>query len=170
MARSRLKPATPFLAGGAAFGGGEKVLERHVDERRARLSEDDRAVDNLGRDFDPALSLARQPCANEELGIDRDGFSELHGEIGGHRREAVPRREQPAGLVQGRGDEAAVDEPRTGLVPVGELEVRLVLGQPLLLRLCEVDSIRVVAAAPAGRIVMRRDRLRAAAQRRPPRS
>jgi hypothetical protein len=141
-----------------------------VDERSARLREDERAVDDLGRDVYAAPSLVLHVGANEELGLDRDRLAELHEETGGQGREPVPGREQPAGLVEGGGDETAVDKPWPCLVLVRELEIGLVLSQAFALRLREVDSGRVVAAAPAGRVVMGRNRLRAAPQRRPPRS
>ena len=50
---------------------------------------------------------------------------------GGDRGEAVPGRKEAAGLVERRGDHAAVDEPGTALVPLVELEARLVLGRAL---------------------------------------
>jgi hypothetical protein len=59
-----------------------------------------------------------------------------------------------------------VDEPRRGLMLVVEGERRVVLPDSLLGREGEVDPRRVVAAPPAGGVVMRRD----FAQRIPPRS
>jgi hypothetical protein len=55
------------------------------------------------------------------------------------------------------GDEPAVDEPRPGLVLLAEREPRLVRPRALTVGAREVDSRRVVAAAPARGVVMRRD-------------
>jgi hypothetical protein len=57
-----------------------------------------------------------------------------------------------------------MNEPRRGLVALVEAERGLVLRRALLARMRKVDSGRVVAAAPAGRVVVRRD----LAQRSPP--
>ena len=59
-----------------------------------------------------------------------------------------------------------MDEARRCLMLLVECEGRLVPADSLLGREWEVDPCRVVAAAPAGGVVMRRDSL----QRRPPRS
>src|SRR5206468_402922 len=62
-----------------------------------------------------------------------------------------------------------VHESRRGLVPLVELEIGLVLGQPFAFGLAQVDSERVVSAAPTGRIVVRRHLwLRALGHRCPP--
>jgi hypothetical protein len=61
-----------------------------------------------------------------------------------------------------------VDEPRAGLVVLGEREARVVLRDALLRRMRKVDPGRVVSAPPAGRVVVgRRD---PALYRSPPRS
>jgi hypothetical protein len=57
-----------------------------------------------------------------------------------------------------------VDESRRRLVALVEAEGRLVVRGALVGGMWQVDTGRVVAAAPAGRVVVRRD----AAQRRPP--
>jgi hypothetical protein len=57
-----------------------------------------------------------------------------------------------------------VDKPRPGLVALVEAEPTLVRVGALLGRVGQVDAGWVVAAAPAGGVVVRRD----AAQRRPP--
>jgi hypothetical protein len=61
-----------------------------------------------------------------------------------------------------------VREPWPALVPLVEVEVGLELLEALRDRLAEPDPKRVVAASPAGRIVMRRDAV--VGQRNPPRS
>ena len=76
----------------------------------------------------------------------------------------MPGGEEAAGFVQRRGNEAPVHEPRARLVAFVEAEVGLVSLCALLGGLRKVDSARVVAAAPAGRVVVRRD----PAQRMPP--
>ncbi|MGH3116669.1 MAG: hypothetical protein ACRDQ2_06050 [Gaiellales bacterium] len=78
----------------------------------------------------------------------------------------MPRREQAARLVESSGDEAAVDDAGAGLVAAAEGEGRLVTVDPLLLGQRQVDALGVVAAAPAGGVVVRRD----AVYLRPPRS
>jgi len=77
----------------------------------------------------------------------------------------VPRREQAARFVERRADEPAVDEPRRGLVLLAERERRGVFAQTLLRGGRERDAGRIVATAPAVRVVVWRN-----FQRIPPRS
>jgi hypothetical protein len=69
----------------------------------------------------------------------------------------VPGRQEAAGLIEGGADEPAVDKPRCRLMLLDEGEARLVVGQPLARGDRKVDAGRVLAAAPTGRVVMRRD-------------
>jgi hypothetical protein len=55
--RVGLEPATPGLAGGAALGRGEKVLERDVEEGALRLREELLAVPELPGDLDPTPAV-----------------------------------------------------------------------------------------------------------------
>jgi hypothetical protein len=77
----------------------------------------------------------------------------------------MPRREEATGLVERGADEASMRDPGRGLVALGEREGRLVPLDSLLVRPRKVDSVRIVAAAPARRIVMGWDLYRS-----PPRS
>jgi hypothetical protein len=135
-----------------------------VEERGSRLGQDLVAVVKLAVDVRAPAARIGHPTADEEVVIDVDGPSVAHEDARGHGREAVPRGEEAARLVERRGDEAAVDEPRGRLVALVEAEPSLVLGRALLTRMRQVDSGRVVAAAPAGWVVVRRD----PAQRNPP--
>ena len=96
--------------------------------------------------------------ADEQLGVDRDRPAEVDEQSPGHAGEPVPRCEQAARLVERGRHESTVNEARPALVTVVELDVRLVFADPLGLGLAQVDAERVVAATPAGRIMMRRDR------------
>lgn len=123
-------------------------------------------VTELGIDVEAPPSAAGQPCAEGELAVDRHRLAVADEHAGGDRREAVPGGEETAGLVQSGRDEAAVDDARACLVPRAEGEGGLVALDPLLDRLGEADPIRIVPAAPAERVVVRRD----PRYRRPPRS
>jgi hypothetical protein len=163
-----VKAAPPGLAGGTAFRRREEVLERDMEKRTARLGEDvpDLGVAELGIHVDPAAVASRQPGGDGELAADRHGPPVAEEDPRRHRGEAVPGGEQAAGLVEGGGDEPAVDDAGARLVLRPEREGRLVPLDPLLGRAREMDAFRVLAAAPAGRVVMGRD----PAQRSPPRS
>jgi hypothetical protein len=67
-----------------------------------------------------------------------------------------------------------VDDPGTGLVALPKGDLRLIAVEPLGRRLGQVESVRVVSAPPAGRIMMWRNPLGpreiGVGQRRPPRS
>jgi hypothetical protein len=152
------------LARGATLRRGQEVLERNVEERRSRLGEELVSVEEPAVDMRPPATGVRHPGADDELAVDRDRPSVAHEDPRRHGREAVPRREQATGLVERGRDEPSVDEPRPSLVPLVEPEARLVTGRTLLVGMWQMDSGRVVAAAPAGGVVVRRD----ATQRKPP--
>src|SRR5437762_4746252 len=133
------EPPSPTLAGRTPFRRAEKVLERDVDERPPRLSKDVVAVDELAGDVDPAAALVLDVRADQQLGVDRDRAAKVDEEPPGDGREAEPRGEQAASLVERGGDEPAVGEPRRSLGALVELEVRLVLRQPFPLRPAQVD-------------------------------
>src|SRR3954469_3227956 len=63
----------PLLARGASFGRRQEVLERDVDERRARVREGVAAVDELAGDVDPTASLVLDARTDQQLGVDLDG-------------------------------------------------------------------------------------------------
>src|SRR5512132_1102456 len=158
------EPAPPLFRGRLTFRRAEKVLQRDVEEGATRLREDVVAVDDLACDVNPTAAFVLDPGLDQQLRIDRYRTAKVDEEPARHGREAVPGGEQATRFVERGGDEPTVHEPRPGLVPLVELEIGLVLGQPLALGLAQVDSERVVAAAPAGRIVVRRHlRLRALA-------
>ncbi|MDQ3995630.1 MAG: hypothetical protein M3303_01280 [Gemmatimonadota bacterium] len=69
----------------------------------------------------------------------------------------MPRRQEPARLVEGGRDEPAVDEAWARLVTGVERDRRLVLGDALGLRQRKSEPGGVLAAAPARRIVVWRD-------------
>ena len=165
---ARVKTAPPRLSGRSAFRRGEEVLERNVEESTTGLGEHVPAfgVAELGINVDAPAMATGEPGRDDELAADRHGSAVAHEDPRRHRREAVPGGKEPAGFVQGRGDEAAVDDARAGLVVRAEREGSLVALDPLLRGKREADALRVVSAAPAGRIVMWRDPV----QRRPPRS
>jgi hypothetical protein len=161
---ARLETLFPGGAGRSAFGRDQEVLERNVQECAAGFRECLVAVEQLSVDVCPPAARVHDPGPDEQIAVDGDGTSVADEDAGRDRGEAVPRREQAARLVERRGDEAAVDEPRACLVTLVEAESRLVALGALLRRLRQVDTGRIVAAAPAARVVVRRD----PAQRKPP--
>ena len=116
---------------------------------------------------DPSAVVPDELGSDRVLAVDVHGPPEPDGEVRGHRREAVPGRENPGRFVERRGDEAAVLDARPRLVVLREREPGLVLAYALLGRMGKLDAGGVVPAAPAGRVVMRRD---SRLYRRPPRS
>jgi hypothetical protein len=123
----------------------------------ARLREQLVVAAQLPVHVDAAATPSDDARGEHELGVDRNGTAVAHEDPRRHRREAVPRREQPARLVERGGDEAAVDDSRAALVPLVEAEAGFVALGSLLGRLRQPDALGVVAAPPTGRIVMRRD-------------
>src|SRR6185312_17247907 len=145
------------------------MLQRNVHKRAASLGEDVVAVDDLTRDVDAPPMFVVDSRPDQEFGVDWHRTPEVHEQPPGDGGEAIPARQQAAGLVQRRGDEASVDEARRRLVTIAELEIGLVLGQALLLGSHQMDPVGVVPAAPARGVVVRRHPGRLA-QRSPPRS
>src|SRR6476660_8143742 len=76
------------------------MFERNMDECRTRLGEDVVAVDELPGDVDPAPVLVLEVGTDQQLGVDRDRVAVMHEEAAGDGREAIPRRQQAAGLVE----------------------------------------------------------------------
>src|SRR5438067_9063382 len=113
----------PTLAGRTPFRRAEKVLERDMDERPPGVGKDVVPVDELAGDVDPAAALVLDLGTDYQLGVDRDRAAKVDEEPAGDSREAEPRGEQAASLVERGGDESAVDEPRRSLVALVELEV-----------------------------------------------
>jgi hypothetical protein len=109
---------------------------------------------------------AGEPRDKPEAGVDGHGPSVADENTDGDGREAVPRREEAARLVERGGNQTTVDDPRSRLVPRTEAERGLIALDAVLRRPRKVDSLRVVAAAPAERVVVRGD----ARYRSPPRS
>jgi hypothetical protein len=135
----------------------EEVLERYVEEGTARLREDLLLQAQVRVDMDAAPALSDHAGGERELRVDRDGPAVADEDPRRHRGEAVPGREQAGSLVERRRDEAAVDDARPALVALVEAEARFVAIRALLRRLRKVDAVEVVAAAPAGGVVVRRD-------------
>src|SRR5436190_1317390 len=106
-------------------------------------------------DSSAARPLELRP--QQELRVDRYRTAVADEDPRRDRREPVPRREEPARLVERGGDEPAVDEAGPALVPLVEADVGLVLFGALDLRHGQREPERIVAAAPARRVVMRRD-------------
>ena len=137
-----------------------------MQEGPAGLGEDFPVEAQISVDVDAPAAAFRHPGGDRELAVDQYGPAIADEDARGHTREAVPRGEEPARLVQSSADESAVDDPGRGLVALAERKRRLVVVDALLGREGEVDAVRVVAATPTRRVVVRRN----AVQRRPPRS
>jgi hypothetical protein len=161
-----VKSAPPRLAGGAALRAREEVLERHMQKGTARLCEDLAFAAQGAIDMDSPPAALRHPRCDLELAVDEDRTAVADEDPRGDGRKAVPRGEKPAGLVQGGSDETAVDDSRTGLVALAEGEGRLVALDAFFDRAGKMDPLRVFAAPPTRRIVVRRYPV----YRRPPRS
>jgi hypothetical protein len=144
------------------------VLEGDVEESAAGLREDVAAlvVVELGVDVETPSAAPRQPRAEPERAVDRDGPAVADEDPRRHGREPVPRREEAARLVERGSNESAVDDPGAGLVARPEREDGLVALDALLAWMRQADAVGVVAATPAERVVVRRN----ARYRMPPRS
>ena len=140
------------------------MLERNVQESAPGLGQGLVIEQQLGLDVRPPAARVGHPGSNEELPVDRNRTAVAGKDPGRHRREAVPRGEQSARLVERGRHQPAVHEPGCRLVALVEAEPRLVAFGALLGRLRKTDAVRVVATPPAGRVMVRRD----SAQRRPP--
>ena len=143
------------------------MLERHVEEGSTCFGEDLRVVAELCVHVQTPAAALGHPGGNRELTIDEDRTAVADEDAGGHGRKAVPGGEEAARLVEGGADEAAVDDSRPGLVTLAEGEGGLVAVDSLLGGKWKVDTLRVVSAAPARRVMVRRY---AAFYRSPPRS
>jgi hypothetical protein len=141
------------------------MLERDVQERCTGLGEYlIIAVDQLSVDMGPAAAGVRHPGAHDKLTVDRHRPAVADEDARGDGGEAVPGGEEPARLVERCGDETAVNQPGPCLVALVEAEARLVTLGALLGRKRKANAVRIVAAAPAGWVMVRRD----PAQRSPP--
>ena len=141
------------------------MFERNVDECEPRLGKQLVRVPELTANVHPAALLVVDPRANSQRHVDRDRSAVAQKHSAGDRREPVPGRKEAAGFVDKRRDEPSVHETGAALVTLVEREGRLVAVGSLGLRLREVEADRIVAAAEAGGVVVRRD-----LQRMPPRS
>ena len=137
-----------------------------MQEGAARLGQDFALVTQSPVDAEPPATALRHPCGDLEVPVDEDGAPVTDEDPCGHGREAVPGRQKAAGLVQRGADEPPVDDSRPGLVSLAEGERGLVALDAYFGRAGKVDALRVVAAPPTRRIVVRRYPV----YRRPPRS
>ena len=140
------------------------MLERYVEERAARLGQHLVVAQQPPVHMNSPCAHVCHPRAHDELAVDGHGLPVADEDPRGHGWEAVPGGEQPAGLVERGGDEAAVDESGSGLVVLVEAEACFVSLDALLRGERKADPGRMVSAAPALGIVVRRD----PAQRKPP--
>jgi hypothetical protein len=161
-----VKSPPPGFAGGPSFRTREEVLEGYMQEGAASFGEDLSAKSEVAVDVDAAPAALGDPRGDRKLAVDEHGLAVADENSGSHGREAVPRGEEAARLVQGGANNASVDDPRRSLVTLTEGKRRLVAVDALLRRRGELDAVRVVATAPTRRVVVRRN----SAQRRPPRS
>ena len=115
------------------------------------------AVVELAGDLEPAPPACQDPGSQAELAVDRDRLPVADRDPRRHGREAMPGREQPAGLVEGRADDPAVDEPRAALVLEPKGDRRLVPLGADRGRQREPQAVGMNAAPEAGGIVRGRD-------------
>jgi hypothetical protein len=141
------------------------MLERDVYECDPRFGEQLLGVPELSPDVHAATLFLLDERAAQQRPVDGHGSAIAEKNPSGDDREAVPRCEQAADLVEERGDHSSVREAGAALVPLVERERRLVAVRTLALGLRQVEADRVFAAPEAGRVVVRRD-----LQRIPPRS
>jgi hypothetical protein len=132
------------------------VFEGHVEEGGAGLGEHVVAVAQVRVHVDSPAARAGDPRRQGQLAIDRDRLAVAHEDPGRHGGELVPGGEEAAGLVERGSYETAVDDPGSGLVPLSKREGRLVAIQSFPLGKREMNSLRVVATAPASGIMMGR--------------
>ena len=137
-----------------------------MQEGAAGLGQDFALVMQSAVDVDPPAAALRHPGGDLEVSVDEHGAPVTDEDPCGHGRETVPGGEKAAGLVQRGADEPSVDDSRPGLVSLAEGEGGLVALDAFLGRAGKVDPLRVVAAPPTHRIVVRRYPV----YRRPPRS
>jgi hypothetical protein len=161
-----VKPPSPGFACRTALGGGEKVLERNVEEGGARLGEHLGSLPKFSVDMNAPAAALGYPRGDGEGSVDEDGPAVADEDPRCHGGEAVPGGEEAAGFVERSSDEAAVDDPGCGLVALAERERRLVALDPLLAGDRKMNALGVVPAPPTEGVVVRRD----ARYRNPPRS
>src|SRR5207245_1928536 len=125
---------SPCLSGSPALGRGEKVLQRDVQECRASLGERLGPLSQSRAHVDSASARRLQLGPKEQLRVDRDGVAVADEDPCRHRGKPVPRRKEPARLVERRRHEPPVDDAGAGLMPFVDVRVRLVLLDPLALR------------------------------------
>jgi hypothetical protein len=135
-----------------------------MEERGSRLGQDLVAVKKLPIYVRAPAPGVGNPAAHAEVAVDLDRPAVADEDPRGHGREAMPGGEEATSFVKRGRDEASMDEPRGRLVALVEAEAGLVPLGALRGRVRKVDPRRVIAAAPAGWVVMRRD----AVQRNPP--
>ena len=136
-----------------------------MHERDPRFGEQLVGVPELSAHVHSATLFLLDERAAQERPVDRYRPAVAQKDPPGDDREAVPRRHEPAGLVDERRDEPSVREAGPALMSLVERERRLVAVGALLLGMWQVEADRVVAAPEARRVVVRRD-----LQRIPPRS
>ena len=136
-----------------------------MDERDPRLGEELLTVPELAAHVHSPTLLLLDEGPREEPAVDRHRPAVAEEHPAGNGWEPVPSCEEAADLVEQGGDHAAVREPGAALVALVERELRLVAVGARLRRLRQMEADWVVAAAEAGRVVVRRD-----PQRMPPRS
>src|SRR5205809_2170307 len=164
-----LQAFLPRFGAGLAFWGLQEVLERDMDERQAGLGQQLVRVPELAAHEDSAASFVLDPRSHRERPVDRDRPPVAEEHASGDGREAVTGRDEPARLVDQRGDHAAVCEPRPALVALVEGEGRFVAVCSLDLGVWEAKSDRVVATPKTGRVVVWRDLHRSALSASPSR-
>src|SRR5206468_3751903 len=115
-----LQAFLPRFGVGLAFWGLQEVLEPDMDERQAGLGQQLVRVPELAAHEDSAASFVLDPRSHRERPVDRDRPPVAEEHASGDGREAVTGRDEPARLVDQRGDHAAVCEPRPALVALVE--------------------------------------------------
>jgi hypothetical protein len=96
------------------------VLERDVGPGPLSGRQHLLPVQQVGLDVDSPAVVRYELGADRQLAVDVRRSPIADGQLRGHRRKAVPGREQAGGFVECCGDEAAVDEPRPRLVLLAE--------------------------------------------------
>jgi hypothetical protein len=125
------------------------VLERDVEEGGARLGEYVLPIPEFAVDPDPSPAAVGHPRGHRQELVDQDRPAVADEDPRRHGGEAVPGREEAAGLVERGADDPAVDDPRRGLVALREREGRLVALDSLRGWERKVDAIGIVPAPPA---------------------
>src|SRR5205085_2382828 len=111
-------------------------------------------------DADAATAGALDARFQLERDVDRDRAPVADEDPRGHGGEAVPGRKEAASFVERGGDEPSMDDPGAALVPPREADGGAVRVYPFGCGERQMQPERIVAAAEAGGIVVRRDRRR----------